>query len=86
MEISLVYNVVLISAVQQSGSVIQTQTSAFKVLFHYDLSHGTEWSPLCYTVGPCCISSLYIIGVCVCVCACVRAQLSQTHSLQLHGL
>ena len=34
MEISLIYNVVLISAVQQSGSVIRIETFAFEVLFH----------------------------------------------------
>ena len=26
----------------------------FNIRFHCDLSHDTEWSSLCYTVGPCC--------------------------------
>ena len=34
-------------------------------LFHYGLLQDTEYSSLCYTVGPCCLSILYII-VCIC--------------------
>ena len=33
----------------------------FHVLFHDGLSQATEYSSLCYTVGPCCLSILYII-------------------------
>ena len=47
----------LISAVQQSGSVIHTY-----VLFHYGLSEDIEYSSLCYTVGPRCLSILHISG------------------------
>ena len=36
----------------------------FHSLFHYGLSQDTEYSSLCYTVGPCCSSILYII-VCI---------------------
>ena len=32
----------------------------FHFLFHYVLSQDIEYSLLCYTVGPCCFSSLYI--------------------------
>ena len=28
----------------------------FNILFHYDLSQDIEYSPLCYTVGLCCLS------------------------------
>ena len=37
----------------------------FNILFHYGLSQDTEYSSLQYTVGPCCLSILYII-VCIC--------------------
>ena len=30
-------------------------------LFHYDLLQDIEYSSLCYTVGPCCLSILYIV-------------------------
>ena len=32
----------------------------FHILFHYGLSQDTKYSSLCYTVGPCCLSILYI--------------------------
>ena len=32
------------------------------ILFHYGLSQDIEYSSLCYTVGPCCLSILYIIA------------------------
>ena len=31
------------------------------ILFHYGLSQNIEYSSLCCTVGPCCLSILYII-------------------------
>ena len=37
----------------------------FYILFHYGLSQDIEYSSLCYTVGPCCLSSLYILA-CIC--------------------
>ena len=48
--IKLIYNVVLISAVQQSDSVICT---FFTYFFHYGLSYHIEYinSFLCYIVG-----------------------------------
>ena len=33
----------------------------FHILFHYGLSHDIKYSSLCYTVGHCCLSILYII-------------------------
>ena len=51
----------LISAIQQSDSVIDI---LFHILFHFGLSQDIEYSSLCYTVGPCCLSILYVI-VCI---------------------
>ena len=59
----LIYNVVLISGVQQSDPVMYLYIF-FYILFHYDLSQDIEYSSLCCTVGPCCWSSLHII-VCI---------------------
>jgi len=59
-EMYLIYNVVLISAVYQIDLVIYTYI-LFHLLFYYNLSQGIEYSFLCYTVGPCCFSILYII-------------------------
>ena len=38
------------------------------ILFPLCLSQNTDHSSQCYTRGPCCLSSLYIIA-CVCVCS-----------------
>ena len=38
----------------------------FQILFHYRLLQDTEYSCLCYTVGPCWLSILYIV-VCISV-------------------
>ena len=59
---------VLISTIQQSDSVIyrhththtHTHTQSFSYFFHYGLSQGIEYISLCYTVGPCCLSVLFI--------------------------
>ena len=37
----------------------------FNILSHYDLSQDIEYSSLCYTIEPCCLSILYMI-VCIC--------------------
>ena len=37
----------------------------FQILFHYRLSQDIEYSSLCYTGGPCCLSILYLV-VCIC--------------------
>ena len=36
--------------------------SFFYILFHYGLSYNIEYSSLYYTVGPCCLSTLYVIS------------------------
>ena len=33
----------------------------FHILFHYDLSQSIAYSSMCYRVGPCCWSVLYIL-------------------------
>ena len=33
----------------------------FLIFFHFDLSQDVEYSSLCFTVGPCCLSVLYIL-------------------------
>ena len=33
----------------------------FHILFHYSLLENIEYTPLCYTVGSCCLSILYVI-------------------------
>ena len=39
----------------------------FPIFFHYGLSQDIEYSSLCYTVGPCCISILHIrVSTCQC--------------------
>ena len=37
----------------------------FQILFPYGLLQNTEWSSLCYAVGPCWLSILYTV-VCIC--------------------
>ena len=45
-EVQLIFNAVLISALQQSDSAIHIYTLLFYNLFHYDLSQETEYSYL----------------------------------------
>ena len=70
-EVQLIYNI-LISAVQQSNSVTHTYIYSFPLRFlsgywirilRYIFS--VLCSSLCYTLGPCCLSILYIIA-CIC--------------------
>ena len=64
--VQLIYNVVLVSGIQQRGSVIHIHIFIlFQILYPYRLLQNIEYSSLCYTVGPCALSILYII-VCVC--------------------
>ena len=65
MEVQLIFNIVLVSAIQQNDSVIHIYTYFFHMIFHYGLSEDIECSSLCYTVGPCWLSILCIV-VCVC--------------------
>ena len=55
----LIYNVLLITLYSK---VIQLYIYIYflNILFHYGLSQDIEYSSLCYTVGPCCLSILYI--------------------------
>ena len=55
-EVYVIYNV-LVSGVHQSDSVTH-------ILFHSGLSQDSEYSSLCYTVGPCCLPIPHII-VCI---------------------
>ena len=57
-EVQLIYNV-LISAVQQREFCYAYLYILFHILFHYGLSEDTDYSSLCSTVGPCCLSILY---------------------------
>ena len=57
----MIYNVVLVSGVQQSDSVIYKRIHVyilFQILFPYRLKN-IEYSSLCYTVGPYCLSILF---------------------------
>ena len=48
----MINNVVLVSGVQQSESVIHIHVSIlFQILFPFGLLHNIEQSSLCYTVG-----------------------------------
>ena len=53
----------LISTVQQKGCYT-FKYILFHILFNYALSQDIEYNSLCSTVGPCCLSTLYIVWVC----------------------
>ena len=59
-EVYLIYNVLFMSAVQQSDSDIHIYV-LFYILFHYGLLQGTEYSSLCCGVRPCGLCILYFI-------------------------
>ena len=62
----MINNVVLVSGVQQSDSVIHTHVFIFfQILFPITLLHNIEQCSLCYTVGPCWLS---ILNIAVCTC------------------
>ena len=54
-EVQLIYNVVLVSSVQQSDSVLYISFFRFFFIIRYRLLQDIEYSSLCYTVGPCCL-------------------------------
>ena len=58
-EIYLIYNIVLVSGVQQGNSVIYIYIyfRLFSIISYYN-----EYSFLCYTVNPCCLSSCVILN------------------------
>ena len=60
--VQLIYNVALVSAVQQSESVIHIHISTlFQILFPYRSLQSIEQSSLCYTIGSHQLSILYIV-------------------------
>ena len=59
---SWLYNVVLLSAVQQSDSVIHVYVLLFFSILVYQI---IEYSFLCYMVGPCYLPILHML-VCIC--------------------
>ena len=62
----MINNVVLVSGVPQSDSVLHIHVSIlFQILFPIRLLQSIEQSSLCYIVGPCWLSILNIV-VCVC--------------------
>ena len=62
----LINNVVIVSGVQQSDSVIRTHVSTpFQVLFPLRLSHHIGQNSLGYTIGLCWLS---ILNIAVCIC------------------
>ena len=57
-------NAVLVSGVQQSGSVIHIHVSLlFQIVFHFRLLQNIGQSSLCYTVDLCWLS-IFNIAVC----------------------
>ena len=57
----MINNVVLVSVVQQSDSVIHIHVCIlFQILFPFGLLQNIEQSSLCYTIGPCWLSILNI--------------------------
>ena len=70
----MINNVMLVSGIQQSDSVIHINVSIhFQILFPFRLLQNTEQSSLCYTVGPCWLS---ILNIAVCTCQSQTANLS----------
>ena len=58
----MINNVVLVTGVQQSNSVIHIRVSIlFQILFPFRLLQNTEQSSLRYIVGPCWLSILNIV-------------------------
>ena len=55
----MINNVVLVSGVHQSDSVIHIHVSIlFQILFLFRLLQNNEQRSLCYTVGPCWLSRI----------------------------
>ena len=77
----MINNVVIVSGLQQSDSIIYIHTStSFQILFPLRLSHYIEQSTLCYTVGPCWLA---IINIAVCTCQSLKLSLPPTLSLMV---
>lgn len=56
----LIYSCILISAVQQSDSLVAT--FFFHIIFHYHLLQEAGYSPLRYTEELCCLSILRVVS------------------------
>ena len=77
--VKLIYNVMLVSAVHQSESVIRIHIfTLFQILFPYRSLHSNQQSSLCYTVGSYWLPILYIV---VCICQSQSPNLSLLPSL-----
>ena len=69
-----IYNVVLVSGVQQRESVIHRHISTLiQILFQYRPKQSIEYSPLCYTAGHYLLSVLQIV---MCTCQSQSSNLS----------
>ena len=55
----------------------------FCIIFHYRLLQDTEYSSLCYTVGPCWLSIVYIV-LYTCKCFSDECENQKTHN-ELQG-
>ena len=73
-EVQLIYNIMLVSGIQQSNS----DTYIFQILLHYRLLQDIEYSSLCYAVSPWCLSIFCIV---VCICESYTSNLSLLASL-----
>ena len=62
-EVQLIYNVVPVSAIQQTDPVLHIYTFFFNILFHHGLSQETGYSSLCYTVGTCFLDILSFLSI-----------------------
>lgn len=61
----MIYSVVVLSGVQQSDSLMHVCISfRFQILFPNRLFLSIGTSSLCYAVGPCWLSGLYVV-VCI---------------------
>ena len=69
-ELQLIYNIVLVSGIQQSDSAIYVSVFIYiyillQILFHHRLLQDIEYSSLCSIVNSCCLCILYLL-LCVC--------------------
>ena len=76
-EVELIYSVVLMSAKWLIYTYIYIP---YHIIFHYILSQDIEYSYLCYAVGPCRLSILYIL---ICICKSQTPSPSLLHLLLL---
>ena len=59
-EVQLIYNLLLVSSVQKSGSFICLHIPFLShILLPYWLLQNIDQNSLCYTVGSCCLSNIY---------------------------